>query len=148
MTPIADTMRISEVKDRALAYDMPGFRVDGNDPEAVYQAMSEAVERGRSGGGPTLLEMVTFRFKGHYTGDPQRYMPKGELADAQTRDPIPLYRARLIDQGLATADDLAAIEKAATDEVEDALQTVLAAPVPPPDELELDFFENMKGIPS
>ena len=148
MTPIADTMRISEVKDRALAYDMPGFRVDGNDPEAVYQAMSEAVERGRSGGGPTLLEMVTFRFKGHYTGDPQRYMPKGELADAQTRDPIPLYRARLIDQGLATADDLAAIETAATDEVEEALQTVLAAPVPPPDELELDFFENMKGIPS
>ena len=148
MTPIAETMHIGQVADRALAYAMPGFRIDGNDPEAVYQAVSSAVERGRGGGGPTFLECVTFRFKGHYAGDPMRYMSPEELADAETRDPIPNYRQKLLDHGVLSEDELAAIDKQATERVEQALQQVLAAPPPDLDELEQDFFVDMKGIPA
>ena len=148
MTPIADTMRIEQVADRALAYAMPGFRIDGNDPDAVYEAVSEAAERGRTGGGPTFLECVTFRFKGHYAGDPQRYMPPEELAAAEAADPIPRYRQRLLENGVLSEDDLAGLDREATEKVEQALREVLAAPVPPLDELEKDFFADMKGIPA
>jgi pyruvate dehydrogenase E1 component alpha subunit len=148
MTPIVDTMHIDQVADRALAYAMPGFRIDGNDPEAVYLAVTEAVERGRSGGGPTLLECVTFRFKGHYAGDPMRYMPPDELAAAEAVDPIPRYRHKLLDNGVLPADEIAGIDEQATQQVETALQEVLATPVPGLDELEKDFFADMKGIPA
>jgi TPP-dependent pyruvate/acetoin dehydrogenase alpha subunit len=148
LTPIRDTMHIDQVADRALAYAMPGLRIDGNDPEAVYQAVTEAAERGRSGGGPTLLECITFRFKGHYVGDAMTYMPPEELAAAEAVDPIPRYRQKLLDNGVLSEDQLAAIEAQATQRVDTALQEVLAAPVPGLDELEKDFFLDMKGIPA
>jgi pyruvate dehydrogenase E1 component alpha subunit len=148
MTPIAETMRISQVADRALAYAMPGFRIDGNDPEVVYQTVAEAIERGRSGGGPTFLECVTFRFKGHYVGDPQKYMPPEELAAAEAVDPIPRYRQRLLEAGVLTDDELSALDQQATQRVEQALQEVLASPPPGLEELENDFFVDMKGIPA
>jgi acetoin:2,6-dichlorophenolindophenol oxidoreductase subunit alpha len=147
MTPIGETMHIEQVADRALAYAMPGHRIDGNDPDAVYAAVAEAAERGRDGGGPTFLECVTFRFKGHYAGDPQKYMPAGELEAAAAGDPIPRYRQRLLDSGVAE-DELATLDREATEKVEQALRDVLAAPVPPLDELEQDFFADMKGIPA
>lgn len=148
MTPVEDTMNIKQVADRALAFAMPGLRIDGNDPEAVYLAVSEAVERGRSGGGPTLLECVTFRFKGHYAGDPQRYMPAEELAAAEAVDPIPRYRSKLLDGGVLTETELAGIETQASEQVEQALKQVLAAPAADPAELDRDFFLDMKGIPA
>ncbi|TCJ33701.1 thiamine pyrophosphate-dependent dehydrogenase E1 component subunit alpha [Parafrankia sp. BMG5.11] len=148
MTPIGDTMHIDQVADRALAYAMPGLRIDGNDPEAVYQAVTVAAERSRGGGGPTLLECVTFRFKGHYTGDQMSYMPPDELAAAEAVDPIPRYRQKLLDNGVSSEDELAAIDEQATQQVDTALQEVLAASVPGLDELEKDFFVDMKGIPA
>jgi acetoin:2,6-dichlorophenolindophenol oxidoreductase subunit alpha len=148
MTPVADTMHIKQVADRALAFAMPGFRIDGNDPEAVYQAVTAAAERGRGGGGPTLLECVTFRFNGHYAGDPMRYMPPEELAAAKERDPIPVYRRKLLDSGAATEDEIAAIDARSAEQVEQALQEVLAAPAPDLDEIEQDFFTDLRGIPA
>jgi pyruvate dehydrogenase E1 component alpha subunit len=148
MTPVGETMHIDKVADRALAFAMPGFRIDGNDPEAVYHAVTAAADRGRDGGGPTFLECVTFRFKGHYAGDPMRYMPADELAAAQARDPIPAYRRKLLDAGVATAAELAAIDERAEEQVAAALQEVLAAPPPGLDELGQDFFADMKGIPA
>ncbi len=148
MTPIGETMHIDQVADRALAYAMPGFRVDGNDPEAVYHAVSEAAERGRAGGGPTLLECVTFRFKGHYAGDPQRYMPAERLAAAEAADPIPRYRRKLLETGVLSEEVLTAIDEQSKGQVDEAMNAVLAAPPPEPDELDKDFFLDMKGIPT
>jgi acetoin:2,6-dichlorophenolindophenol oxidoreductase subunit alpha len=148
MTPIEMTMHIKEVRERALAYDMPGFRIDGNDPEAVYRAVSEAADRGRGGGGPTLLECMTFRFKGHYTGDQQRYMPPEQLAAAEANDPIPGYRQKLLDRGQATEAELAEIDQDAAGQVETALKTVLAAEPVTVDDIDRDFFVDMKGIPA
>jgi pyruvate dehydrogenase E1 component alpha subunit len=142
MTPIGDTMNIKQVVDRRLAYGMEGSRVDGNDPEAVHQAVSAAAERGRNGGGPTFLECVTFRFEGHYFGDQQKYLPADELSAAREQDPIPRYRQKLPD------DEAAAIEEDATARVEAALQEVLAAPPPELDELDKDVFADQNGVPA
>lgn len=148
MTPIGDTMHIERVADRALAHGMPGHRIDGNDPEAVYQAVSEAAEQGRAGEGPTFLECVTFRFKGHYMGDPQHYMPPEQLAAAEAADPIPRYRQKLIEAALLSAADADEIEQQAAAAVEAALKEVLSAPEPDGRELDVDFFADMKGIPA
>jgi TPP-dependent pyruvate/acetoin dehydrogenase alpha subunit len=148
MTPIAETMRIKQVADRALAYAMPSQRLDGNDPDAVFQAVSAAAARGRSGGGPTLLECVTFRLKGHYMGDPQRYMPAEQLDAAEKADPLPTYRQKLIEGRVLSDAELSEIEDRSRELVEKALREVLESPVPPPDELEKDVFAEMTGIPA
>jgi TPP-dependent pyruvate/acetoin dehydrogenase alpha subunit len=148
MTPVGDTMNIDQVVDRRLAYGMPGERVDGNDPEAVHRAVAAAVERGRSGGGPTFIEAVTFRFEGHYFGDQQKYLPAEELAAAKEADPIPRYRKRLLTGGVLTDEELTALEQDATAQVDAALAEVLAAPAPELTELDHDVFVNMEGIPS
>ncbi|TDC57458.1 thiamine pyrophosphate-dependent dehydrogenase E1 component subunit alpha [Actinomadura sp. KC345] len=148
MTPIAETMRVERVADRALGYAMPGERVDGNDPEAVHAAVGRAAERGRSGGGPTLLECVTFRFEGHYSGDPQKYMPPEQLAAARKADPIPRYRQVLLDGGVLTDAELTAIEADASARVEEALRAVLDSPVPDLGEIDRDVYAAMEGIPA
>ena len=82
MTPTSDTMKLEHVADRAAGYGMPGVRVDGNDPLAVKSVLDEALRRARTGGGPTFIECVTFRFRGHYFGDRMAYIPKDQLAAA------------------------------------------------------------------
>lgn len=81
---------VANIADRAASYSMPAITVDGNDPDAMYAAAGEAIERARTGGGPTLLEALTFRFCGHYFGDGGEYIPKAELAAAVEADPIPV----------------------------------------------------------
>lgn len=150
MTPIAATMKIDEVWKRALGYDMVGLRVDGNDPEAMYLAVSEAVERGRAGGGPTFIEAVTFRFNGHYFGDKSAYIPAEEMAEAIEKDPIVTYRKKLIDSGEFTEAELDEIDAAAAAEVDEAVKTVLASGVPDVSDMDKDLFagDNLKGIPA
>lgn len=150
MTPIAATMKIDEVWKRALGYDMVGLRVDGNDPEAMYLAVSEAVERGRAGGGPTFIEAVTFRFNGHYFGDKSAYIPAEEMAEAIEKDPIVTYRRKLIDSGEFTEAELDEIDAAAAAEVDEAVKTVLASGVPDVSDMDKDLFagDNLKGIPA
>lgn len=150
MTPIGATMKIDEVWKRALGYDMVGFRVDGNDPEAMYLAVAEAVERGRNGGGPTFIEAVTFRFNGHYFGDKSAYIPAEEMAEAIENDPIVKYRSKLISSGELTEAELDEIDAAAAAEVDEAVKTVMASGVPDVSDLDKDMFEgdNLKGIPA
>lgn len=147
MTPITETMRISTVAGRAAAYGMPGVRVDGNDPVAVYNALSAAVERARSGGGPSLVECVTFRFSGHYFGDQQKYIPEEEMRLALKDDPFPRYERYLTERNIADADELKRIDAESVAEIEAAIATVLASPPPPSDELEIDTYADMAGIP-
>ena len=148
MTPVDHTMKIEHVADRAAGYAIPGARVDGNDPTAVAAALDVAVERARRGDGPTLLECVTFRFRGHYFGDPMAYIPKEQLEAAERADPLPRFRARLLDAGECSERELDEVEEAARVEVEEALARVMAAPPPVADELDRDLYADARNCPA
>jgi len=130
------------VAGRAEGYGMPGVRVDGNDPEAMYSAFAEAVARARAGEGPTLLECMTFRFFGHNFGDDDSYIPPAQKAAAIEADPVPRLRARLIADRVATEEELAAIEADIEAQIDDAVEFALASPWPEPDDLRFDVFET------
>lgn len=147
MTPTSDTMKIERVADRAAGYGMPGVRVDGNDPEAVQTALEEGLTRARSGGGPTFVECVTFRFRGHYFGDRMPYIPKDQLADALAADPVPRFRGKLADAGICSAEELDRIDADVAAAVEAALRTVLDADSPSVDELERDVYATPIKFP-
>jgi pyruvate dehydrogenase E1 component alpha subunit len=147
MTPTSDTMKIEHVAERAAGYGMPGVRVDGNDPLAVKTALDEALNRARRGGGPTFIECVTFRFRGHYFGDRMPYIPKEQLAAAMAADPVPRFRSHLADAGICSADQLNRIEADALQTVEKALETVMSAASASIDELDRDVYATPIKFP-
>jgi TPP-dependent pyruvate/acetoin dehydrogenase alpha subunit len=129
MSPIADMVRVTRLAERAPAYGMPGATVDGNDPDAVAQAVGEAVARARSGGGPSIVEAMTERLVGHYSGDAQQYRPAGEIAAAREREPLVRLR-RGADPALAAQLD--AIDAQVAAEVDAAVTAARAIPFPDP----------------
>ena len=147
MTAVEHTMKIGRVADRALGYGMPGVRVDGNDPLVLVPVLNEAIDRARAAGGPTLVECLTFRFRGHYFGDPGAYIPKDQLAAAEKADPLPRFRAYLVSSGVCGEEEVAEMEESARAAVEDALQSVLAAPPPALEELERDVYGDYRNVP-
>jgi acetoin:2,6-dichlorophenolindophenol oxidoreductase subunit alpha len=147
MTPTADTMKLEKVADRAAGYGMPGVRVDGNDPLAVKSALDDALRRARSGAGPTFIEGVTFRFRGHYFGDRMPYIPKEQLAAAMAADPVPRFRNHLAETGVCSDDELDGIDAAAVAMVEAALQTVMSSDPPSIDELDHDVYATPIKFP-
>lgn len=147
MTPTGDTMKLDRVADRAAGYGMPGVRVDGNDPLAVKAALDEALRRARDGAGPTFVECVTFRFRGHYFGDRMPYIPKEQLEAAMAADPVPRFRRHLADAGVCGEDELARIDDEALATVESALQTVMNADSPTEAELDRDVYATPIKFP-
>jgi pyruvate dehydrogenase E1 component alpha subunit len=147
-TPTDHTMKVKKIADRARGYGMPGVRVNGNDPIAVASALTRATERARTGGGPTLIECLTFRFRGHSSGDPMAYIPKEQMAKAEKADPIPRFRKRLISSGVSRADELDEADEAARIAVDEAMATVLVAPLAAEEELERDVYFNARNIPA
>jgi acetoin:2,6-dichlorophenolindophenol oxidoreductase subunit alpha len=134
------------VSIRATSYGMPGVTVDGNDPIASHTAMAEAVDRARSGGGPTLVEATTYRFWGHYLGDGMSYMPKEEREAAMAADPVPRFRRWLIDNDIAGESELAQIDERASAEVKDAFEFAHASPLPDTKEAITDVYAV--GVPA
>ncbi len=130
----------AQISQRAAGYGMPGYTVDGNDPFDLYAHAHEAIARARNGGGPTLLECKTFRFMGHVFGDADSYMTKEEKDAAIAVDPLPIYRQKLIDTGVATEDQLAALTTQTEAEVQDAIDFAMACEFPSVDELRRDVF--------
>ena len=116
---------------RAAAYGIPGVTVDGTDVEAVYHAAAEAVERARSGGGPTLVETLVYRYQGHYCGDPAAYRPKEYLTEGKAKDPIDRARARLLELG-AAAEEVDALDREAAERIEHAYEFAKSSPDPDP----------------
>lgn len=129
-----------QVVDRAAGYSMPGMRVDGNDVFAMYAAAQEAVSRAREGGGPTLIEAMTFRFNGHLMGDMDGYMDKAQKAAAIADDPVPRFRRKLIDDGIATEADLASLEDAIEADLDDAVEFAIQSAYPDLGELQRDVY--------
>ncbi|MEX1343485.1 MAG: thiamine pyrophosphate-dependent dehydrogenase E1 component subunit alpha [Candidatus Limnocylindrales bacterium] len=127
-SPVRMTTPIDDLARRAEPYDMPGIIVDGQDVEAVHEATSEAVARARAGEGPSLLEMKTYRYRGHSRSDPAKYRPDGELETWQARDPLLVLGQRLLDAGTLTEDDRAALFARAEADVAAAIEAAEAAP--------------------
>ncbi len=141
-TPIADVIPVTHpAADRAPAYGMEATIVDGNDADAVLRVARAAYARARAGGGPSLIEAKTYRHGGHSRADPGAYRPKEEVAAWLERDPIPLYRLRLGEFGIAEAV-VEGIEAEVLAAVERATETAKAAPPPPAGILETEVFAD------
>jgi acetoin:2,6-dichlorophenolindophenol oxidoreductase subunit alpha len=138
-TPMAAVTAGVDIAGRAKAYGMPAAVVDGNDLHAVHAAANEAVDRARSGGGPTLLECRTYRHYGHSKADPAKYRPKAEVEHWLARDPLPRTRERLLVDGVAE-EDIANVERRITEQIDRAVAAAKAAPYPDPvDERATEF---------
>ena len=126
--------RNPEVGSRGEGYGMPGVAVDGNDVLAVYQAAEEAVKRARSGGGPTLIECKTYRTRPHNEGmRDYGYRTKEEVEEWKARDPIATFQTKLVDDGVATEDELEKIDREIQAEAEEAFEFAKQSPWPDPD---------------
>ena len=139
-TRYEDGTAVDQISKRAVGYNMPGFTVDGNDPDDMFAHASAAIERARAGEGPTLLECMTFRFRGHVIGDDDKYMTKEEKEAAMAADPLPALRARLVSEGHATEEELTNMQETIEKEVEEARDFGLESEVPSLDELRRDVF--------
>jgi TPP-dependent pyruvate/acetoin dehydrogenase alpha subunit len=144
-TPQRQHQKIANVAQRAAAYDIPGVTVDGNDVAAVYRAAVEAVARARAGGGPTLLEARTYRWRGHYEGDPQMYRPREEIEAWEKKCPIERWRATLLAQGVPSSvlDD---IDEHIRQELEQAVAFAEQSPLPDPADARADIFTPIPEV--
>lgn len=126
-------MKIDDIAKRAAGYGIPGVTVDGNDVMAVYNVAKEAVSRARNGEGPTLLECKTYRHKGHSRFDPATYRPKDEVTAWLSRDPLVLFRKKLLEKGIPE-ELFEKIEDEVAAEMEEAVTFAQESPSPAPEE--------------
>jgi pyruvate dehydrogenase E1 component alpha subunit len=130
-TPQRVHQKIKDISVRAVAYDIPGETVDGMDVLEVYRVAGEAIARARAGGGPSLVECKTYRFHGHYVGDPgTAYRRSEDVEEWRQRDPIPTFARTLIAEGVATQAELTALDEAVQRELEEAIRFAEASPEP------------------
>jgi TPP-dependent pyruvate/acetoin dehydrogenase alpha subunit len=134
-TPLRETTPLDDLAERARAHAMPGVVVDGQDVFAVHQAVTEAVERGRAGEGPTLLEMKTYRYRGHSRTDPAKYRPVGELERWQDRDPIVLLGSTLAQNGTFGDESQSALRDEVQTMVDESAERAKQAPFPTIEEI-------------
>ena len=139
-TPIAETVRLKNLADRAAGYGIPGVTVDGNDVMAVYETARAAIGQARSGGGPTLVEAVTYRITGHSRRDPCNYQPEEERKKALAAEPIGRFAARLLADGVADQSALDRIRAEVGAEIERAVQSAMAAPDARPEDALEDVY--------
>jgi acetoin:2,6-dichlorophenolindophenol oxidoreductase subunit alpha len=139
---IALAMAVPNVADRASAYAMPGVAIDGNDLAAVAAAATVAIARARAGGGPSLIECKTYRLRGHSKSDRNLYRTKDEIDAWRERDPIRRLERELVAHGRFTAGEIAAIEKAAQQQIKEALAFAKTSPDPDPAELTRDVYAS------
>ncbi|CAL8970594.1 Acetoin:2,6-dichlorophenolindophenol oxidoreductase subunit alpha [Propionicimonas sp. T2.31MG-18] len=119
--PSLAAYRVEKLSDKAAGYGMPGETVDGNDVDAVAAAVGRAVERARAGQGPSFVDAVTYRWRGHSKSDKNLYRSKDEIAEWRDKDPIARYSGQVIEAGVLTAADLDAIQAAVRQEIRDAV---------------------------
>ncbi len=130
--PFKRSTLIADIADRAASYGFPGVIVDGNDVIAVHDTVSEAVERARKGEGPTLIEAKTYRWRGHFVGDPCPYRSDEEVERWKKKDPVARFRAKLAEEALMTAEEAKQVDDRARRTIDDAEKFAMEAPDPDP----------------
>lgn len=139
-TSVERTTNVTDMSKIGLSYDMPSETVDGMSPEEVCAAIARAAKRGRKGEGPTLLNIETYRYKGHSMSDPQKYRTKDEVSEYQEKDPITYVKNVLLDNKWMTKEEIKAVEKEVKAEVEEAVKFAEESPLPEPHELYEDVY--------
>lgn len=139
-THVSYAMNIPNIADRACAYGIPGKIVDGNDVLAVYETVGEAVARARKGEGPTIVECKTYRWHGHYIGDPETYKPKEEVEEWKKKDPIPRFRKYLIENKILSEEGTNKIDLEMNEEIDQAVKFADESPFPEPEETLEDVY--------
>ncbi len=145
-THFSDVVAVENISDRAVAYNMPGVLVDGQDVLAVYEAVKMAVARGRAGDGPSLIEARTYRYEDHSEGLSriirEPYRSDEEVAEWRKRDPIELHKKALLEQDVATQQEIDHVESEVAAAIEEALQFARESPYPTPDDLFGDMYAD------
>lgn len=134
---------IQDIADRAASYGSPGIAVDGNDVMAVYEVAKEAVDRARKGQGPTLIECKTWRWRGHFEGDPGTYKDPKEQEAWMDKEPVGRYRTFLEENGVMTSDETSAIDTMIDDEIDAAIAFASESPLPKPEDVVKDVYTDI-----
>jgi pyruvate dehydrogenase E1 component alpha subunit len=141
-TPIGDVTAVpAPAADRASAYGLERILIDGNDADVVYREAQRAFAKARAGEGPSLIECLTYRHSGHSRADPAKYRPEGELEKWKQRDPLKIYRERLLQFGIKEKV-ITDIDAEVRQMVDDATEACKAAPMPPMDILTTDVYAD------
>ncbi len=138
--PMTRSMKIEFVSSRAASYGMPGVSTDGNQILGVYQIVSEAVERARSGEGPTLIENITYRWRGHSKSDRNLYRTKEEIAEWMERCPINSFKELLIESKVMTSEEVDQIDRKAKEVIDLAAEEAITFPEPSPENMEDEVY--------
>jgi acetoin:2,6-dichlorophenolindophenol oxidoreductase subunit alpha len=138
--PVSESTSVKDISVRSKVYDIPGVTVDGNDVFAVNDAVDKAINRARKGEGPTLIECKTYRWYGHWTGDPQVYRKREEVEAWKKKCPIKRLRDYLLKEGILTEKEVDSIEEDTHEEIEQAAKFAIESPEPDPAKVLEDVF--------
>lgn len=141
-TAIERASNVTDIYKLADAYEMPADQINGMNPEAVHESVARAVKRARDGDGPTLIEMKTYRYKGHSISDPQKYRTKEEVEEYKEKDPIGFVYNTIIENNFANMEELAAIDAKVATIVEASVQFAEESPWPNNDEVLKDVYAD------
>ena len=141
-TPSSYHCAAGEICARAAAYDIPGLAIDGTDVFAVYEAAGEAIARARRGEGPSLIEARAFRYYGHFVGDPQTYKTKEEMDGYKAKDPITIFKKRVLENDLVSEPELTKIDDQVKKAIEEAVRFAEESPLPAPEDCLADVYVN------
>ncbi len=145
MSSTEEQQSVAELTDRAESYDIPAVDVDGMDPDSVYDAASDAVERARAGDGPTLLVCDTYRFRGHHQGDSEFYRDEEEMQHWRQRDPYDNYPEKLVEDGVLTEEEHEDIRHEIEQEIEEAVEFARESDMPDPEDAYTNLFAEEVG---
>lgn len=139
-TSVHRTSNVIDIYKLADAYEMPADTIDGMSAEAVHEGVSRAVKRAREKGGPTLIEIKTYRYKGHSISDPQKYRTKDEVDEYRSKDPIEMVLHTILKNNFATKEEIAAIDKRVDDIVVESVKFAEESPWPDDSEVLKDIY--------
>lgn len=139
-TSVERTSNVTDIYKLADGYEMPADVIDGMSPEAVHEGVARAVKRAREAGGPTLLEIKTYRYKGHSISDPQKYRTKEEVDEYRQKDPITVVRTTILENKFATEEELSVIDARVATIVANSVTFAEESPWPNDDEVLKDIY--------
>jgi len=140
-----DTTSVENISDRAVGYGIPGITIDGNDVVTVYETAKEIIKRARESGGPSLLEVKTYRIKGHFVGDPELYRDKKEVEEFWLNEPIKRFKKKLVELKMLNEIEKEKIWEDSEKKVKEAVKFAKESPMPSSEDALTDLFVNDSG---